>query len=183
MAVHYSLPSIETLAGAFGDPAQPHTQLHHATYDSSGQQGGERQRRGQRLHVAFGRSSLELKVTRGRCSSRDRQNKTIEDAENGLFCSYSSWLWCSTIYKDYWRPPGGELSSTDVRTDISFFLNLHCTMQLPYPKLASLNGAHFFASSLKAELRSCTNGGAKTVWKTFYDRYTYMSHVSLMHIT
>ena len=45
--------------------------------------------------------------------------------------------------------------------------------QLPYPKLASLNGAHFFSSSLAAELRSCTNGGVKTVWKTFHDKSVY----------
>ncbi|CAI8033258.1 Protein fuzzy homolog [Geodia barretti] len=43
---------------------------------------------------------------------------------------------------------------------------------LAYPKLASLNGAHFFSSSLEAQLRSCTSGGVKTVWKTFCNNIT-----------
>ena len=115
------------------------------------------------------------KVTRGCC----REALSIFGcllAGNGVSCRHHGWVGSSSVRQDQRRPPRGEpisrtipVTSQPSREPLATCF-YYSALQLPYPKLASLNGAHFFANSLEAELKSCTNGGAKTVWKSYYDR-------------
>ena len=60
--------------------------------------------------------------------------------------------------------------TTRTHTHIHTHTHTHTHTQLSFPVVGSLNGVHLYASNMKTSLLSCLNGGAKVVWKCFYER-------------